>query len=269
MHDAPPAAEPGAVDRGGGPRQTGFLTPERIDAILADFRGYLEGLLAPPPAPETVPIPFDLSTVVAQFTALRHDVNLQTKAVRAVAEQAAATPKPVPSPTDSSAPLVKGLIEIGDALATALRQIESVRAGVEPLLGKLSSSSLPQAPGHADPGFFGRLFGGASALNDWAREAVLADAQRTSTAADVTVKLSQLLAGMGDGYTMSLRRVEKALEAAGLVAIPAVGRQFDPELMEAVEVVSGEQSGLVVDEVRRGYTSNGSVVRFALVKVAR
>ena len=74
---------------------------------------------------------------------------------------------------------------------------------------------------------------------------------------------------MADGYTMSLRRVEKALEAAGMVAIPTVGRAFDPELMEVVEVVSGERSGVVVEEVRRGYIRNGSVVRFALVKVAR
>jgi molecular chaperone GrpE (heat shock protein) len=36
-----------------------------------------------------------------------------------------------------------------------------------------------------------------------------------------------------------------------------------------VEVVGGGQSGVVVEEVRRGYVRNGSVVRFALVKVAR
>jgi molecular chaperone GrpE (heat shock protein) len=74
---------------------------------------------------------------------------------------------------------------------------------------------------------------------------------------------------MADGYTMSLRRVERALEAAGILAIPTVGRAFDPELMEVVEVTDGGPSGTVVEEVRRGYTRNGAVVRFALVKVAR
>jgi molecular chaperone GrpE len=255
MHDAPPGAEPGATDGGGGARPVGFLTADRIDAILADFRGHLEGLLTPPPAPETAPAAFDLSAVVAQFTALRHDVNLQTKATRTATEQATELAKqfnstPKTSPADATAPLVKGLIEIADALATAHRQIESVRAGLNPLLAKLSAPSMPKPP-TAATGFLGRVFGRREAFNDWAQEVLAADAQRTSTAAEATAKLSPLLAGMADGYTMSLRRVEKALEAAGLVAIPTVGRTFDPELMEAVEVVSGGSSGQVVEEVRR------------------
>ncbi len=235
----------------------------------------MEGLLTPPPAPNTPPAAFDASTVVAQFTALRHDVNLQTKATRTATEQATelarqsvTVPKAVPA--DTSAPLVKGLIEIADALATAHRQIDSVRNGLAPLLAKLSAPTLPEPSAAAKPGFLGKLFGGGSeALTTWTRQAITADAQRTSTAADATAKLSPLLAGMADGYTMSLRRVEKALEGAGLVAIPTVGRPFDPELMEVVEVVSGDRSGVVVEEVRRGYIRNGSVVRFALVKVAR
>lgn len=275
MHDAPPAAESGPADRGCNTRQAGYLTADRIDAILADFRTYLENLLTPPPAPDNPPAAFDVSTVVAQFTALRHDVNLQTKATRAateqameLAKQAATAPKPVAS--DPTAPLVKGLIEIADALSASHRQIESVRAGLEPLLAKLSAPSLSEPPAGAKTGFLGRLFGGGDgALAEWARDAVAADAQRTSTAGEATAKLSPLLTGMADGYTMSLRRAEKALEAVGMVAIPTVGRAFDPELMEVVEVVGGDRSGVVTEEVRRGYVRNGSVVRFALVKVAR
>ncbi len=251
------------------------MTADRIDAILVDFRTYLEALTSPPPAPERVPPGIDTATVVAQFTALRQDVNLQTKATRAATEQAAelakasaAASKPVAA--DSSAPLVKGLIEIFDALSASHRQIESVRTGLQPLLAKLSAPSLPPPPAAATPGFLGRLFGGGSdALADWARNAATIDAERSSTAAEATAKLSPLLSGLADGYTMSLRRVDKALEAAGLVAIPTVGRPFDPELMEVVEVVSGDRSGVVTEEVRRGYTRNGSVMRFALVKVTR
>lgn len=213
--------------------------------------------------------------MVAQFTALRHDVNLQTKAARAateqtveLAKQSAAAPKPTAS--DPTAPLVKGLIEIADALSASHKQIESVRARLEPLLEKLSAPALPNLPAAAKPGFLGRMFGGGDrALSDWARDAVSADAQRTSTATEATAKLTPLLAGMADGYAMSLRRVEKTLEAAGLQAIPTVSRAFNPELMEVVEVVGGSPSGVVVEEVRRGYTRSGTVVRFALVKVAR
>lgn len=274
MYHAPTAAQPGATDGGGGARQAGFLTADRIDAVLADFRGYLEGLLAPPPAPESAPAAIDLATVVAQFTALRHDVNLQTKATRAATEQAAelarqAATAPRPVVSDPTAPLVKGLIEIFDALSASHRQIEAVRGGLEPLLAKLDGPSLPDPPDAARRGFFARLFGRQHELEWWVRDALVADEQRTSTAAEATAKLTPLLAGLADGYTMSLRRVEKALEAAGLVAIPTVGRAFDPELMEVVEVVSGPASGLVAEEVRRGYTRNGGVVRFALVKVGR
>jgi hypothetical protein len=259
MHDAPPAAEPGPTADGGHPRPAGFLTPERIDAILADFRGYLEGLQSPPPAPDTAPPLVDVATVVAQFTALRHDVNLQTKATRAATEQAAAvvqqlTSSPKPPAADASAPLVKALVDIADALAASHRQIAGVQAGLEPLLAKLAAPVTLTSP----PGFFGRLFGQAPATD-----------QRTSTAAEAAGKLSPLLTGVADGYTMSLRRVEKALEAAGMQTIPAVGRAFDPDLMEVVEVAGGGPSGTVVEEVRRGYTRHGSVVRFALVKVAR
>ena len=264
MHDAPPAADPGATAGGGPP--AGYLTADRIDRILADFRGYLEGLLDPPAAPPAAPPPFDLAAVVAQFTALRHDVNLQTKAVRAVAEQAA-TSTPKPAVQDTSAPLLKALIDIADVLAASARQIEAVGAGVEPLLAKLSAPSLPDPPA-ASGGFLGKLFGG-SAFVAWANEVATADAQRTSTAGEAAAKLTPLLAGLADGYTMSLRRVEKALEAAGMLPIPTVGRAFDPELMEAVEVTSGGPSGTVAEEVRRGYTRNGAVVRFALVKVSR
>lgn len=269
MHDAPPPPEPGPTAGGDAPAgQPRYLTPERIDAILADFRGYLEAVAEPPPAPPSAPA-FDMATVVAQFTALRHDVNLQTKATRAATEQTAAVVEqlaaaPRPSSPD---PLVKGLVEIADALAASHRQIETVRAGLEPLLAKLSAASLPEPPA-ASIGFLGKLLGG-SALVSWAKDVALADAQRTATATEATQKLTPLLAGMADGYAMSLRRVEKALEAVGMLTIPTVGRAFDPELMEAVEVVSGENSGVVVEEVRRGYTRDGRAVRFALVKVAR
>jgi molecular chaperone GrpE len=254
MHDATPAADAGPTDLRRRPAP-GYLTADRIDRTLADFRTYLEALLEPPPAPDAPPEPFDLSALVAQFTALRHDVNLQTKAVRAVAEQGPVTaPKSVP--TDNSAPLVKALIEIADALIASHRQMEGVRVALEPLVAKLASP--PSPPKVPRLGFFARLFGATA----------VAPTPNTA-AAEAAAKLSPLPAGVGDGYTMSLRRVEKALEAAGLEAIPAVGRVFDPEKMEAVELAGGGPSGTVVEEVRRGYIKGGAVVRFALVKVAR
>ena len=70
---------------------------------------------------------------------------------------------------------------------------------------------------------------------------------------------------------MSLQRLERALQHHGLEAIPCVGRPFDPERMEVLEVVAdtGRPANEVLDEVRRGYLWNGRVFRYAQVRVAR
>ncbi len=201
----------------------------------------------------------DLATVVAQFTALRHDVNLQTKAVRAATEQTAEAVAKLPAPPSKSdattdvKPLLKAVIDIADALLMAHRQVSKAMDAVEPLADELDAPPEPPKP----PGFFARLFG-----------AKLAPVAGPSAAA---TKLAPLLAGLADGYALSLRRVEKVLPQYGLTPIECVGLAFDAELMEVVEVVggTGQPSRIVVEEVRRGYRLNGTIHRFAQVKVAR
>jgi molecular chaperone GrpE len=256
MHDAPPPvrAEP-AVDGDG---LAGPLTPERIDTVLADFRRWLEELgedRGDEPPGSSGPEPVDLHTLVAQFVALRHEVNLQTKASRAAVEQTAETIKllgqPKADPREAVRPLVKALIDVADALAVALRQVEKARAAADELL------AVPPAP---KPGLLARLFGASK----------VASAER-SAQAEAMERLRPLLAGVADGYALSLRRVERVLPMFGLELIPYDGLPFDPELMEVVEVVDapGRQSGTVVEEVRRGYRWDGQPYRPVQVKVAR
>ncbi len=73
------------------------------------------------------------------------------------------------------------------------------------------------------------------------------------------------------GYRMSLQRLERAIAQHGLEPIATVGEVFDPERMEALEVVhdSGRPRGEVTDEVRRGYLWHGKVFRFAQVRVSQ
>ena len=70
---------------------------------------------------------------------------------------------------------------------------------------------------------------------------------------------------------MSVARVDRAIDQAGLEVIAAEGEPFDPELMEAVEVAgdTGRPAGEVVEEIRRGYLRGDTVFRYAQVKVAR
>ncbi len=59
----------------------------------------------------------------------------------------------------------------------------------------------------------------------------------------------------------------KVLDKHGLSEIKAVGEKFDPQRHEAVEQVEGEEPGVVVEEIQRGYLLNGKVLRVAKVKV--
>ena len=55
------------------------------------------------------------------------------------------------------------------------------------------------------------------------------------------------------------------LAQEGLKVIPTVGEQFDPEIHEPVGAPEGGGSLVVSQELRRGYTLNGKLLRAALV----
>ena len=44
---------------------------------------------------------------------------------------------------------------------------------------------------------------------------------------------------------------------------------FDPNFHEAVEMVDGEKSGVVVEEVSKGYIKSGKLIRPTKVKVIK
>lgn len=71
----------------------------------------------------------------------------------------------------------------------------------------------------------------------------------------------QLMSGMLNTREQLL----KALEAEGMEVIASLGGQFNPEVHEAVGAPGGAGSLVVSQELRRGYTLNGRVVRAALV----
>jgi molecular chaperone GrpE len=209
----------------------------------------------------------DLFTLVGQFTALRHEVNMQTRAARAAVEQnaevlkqlAAIPPAPAAPADDEIRPLLKAVVDVADVLALSLRQMERLRDAANPLLDELTAEPVSE-PDPA-PGFLARLFGARQPPEPYPNEAA-------RPAAD---KLRQLAAAAADGYAMSLRRVERVLPTFGLDRLSVTDTPFDPETMEVVEVVDDPDrpSGTVVEEVRPGYRWRGKPFRFAQVKVAR
>ncbi len=73
------------------------------------------------------------------------------------------------------------------------------------------------------------------------------------------------------GLKMLQAEFHRVLENSGLKKIKTVGEKFNPHLHEAEEEVFSEiyGEGLVVEEIRGGYTLNDGLLRPALVKVSK
>jgi molecular chaperone GrpE len=75
--------------------------------------------------------------------------------------------------------------------------------------------------------------------------------------------------GLMEGVKMVQKNLDSALESEGLREIKAVGAPFDPSVHEAVDKVqgTGNSQDMVVEELRKGYTFKGRVLRPTAVKV--
>jgi molecular chaperone GrpE (heat shock protein) len=148
------------------------LTPAAIEAVLADFRAWLQHLSSAVPAghsAEEQAEAIDLHSLLGQFVALRHDVNLQTKAARSQQEQAgqalqqlsqaleaahqaeaAAQQSNQRAQDEALRPLLKTLLDVHDAFSLAEREIRRARETILPLLDELALESLPSENGPPD-----------------------------------------------------------------------------------------------------------------------
>lgn len=241
------------------------MSDAEIDAILSDFRDWLKRIPSvPPPTPPHEKV--DLSTVVRGFTALRQEVNLQTRAVRTQSEQAAKmldslsslNGEPAAEQPFDPRPLFKAILDARDSLALALGHVSKSR-------GAIATNSRPEVtlslPGWTHwLGLDAAIRQAMQPLEDWSKSAAAA-------LAHVTPAVESLFTG----YSMSLQRLDRAIEQCGLRRIECVGKPFDSETMEVVEVVADatRSTSEVLEEVRPGYWLNGTVFRFAQVRVAK
>jgi len=214
---------------------------------------------------------------VVEFTALRQEVNLQTKAARAQLEQNAEALQQLEDAAHAldearakagaedrgdeiMRPLLKTLVDVFEALALARREVERVQKTMAELLAKTAASarSQPERVRLESP------HAAAPQPRPWWRwwQASAVDAVPVLTMADLKARLDQqekeltafrqaeatgspeagqarqVLASILVGYTMGLQRLERALTQHELEPIDCVGEPFDPECMEVVEVVA-------------------------------
>ena len=75
---------------------------------------------------------------------------------------------------------------------------------------------------------------------------------------------------LAEGMEKIYKQLSKTLEEAGVKAIEAVGREFDPNFHNAVMHVDDDSLGenIVAEELQKGYMYRDSVVRHSMVKVA-
>lgn len=84
-----------------------------------------------------------------------------------------------------------------------------------------------------------------------------------------SVPADQAESAFVDGMNMIYKQMVTELENIGVKPIEAVGKEFDPNFHNAVMQVESEEyeSGVVAQELMKGYTYRDSVVRHSMVAV--
>ena len=77
--------------------------------------------------------------------------------------------------------------------------------------------------------------------------------------------------GFSQGMQMIYKQLMTELENKEVKPIPALGEEFDPEFHNAVMQVESEEfaSGVIAQELQKGYTYRDSVVRHSMVAVVQ
>ena len=73
-----------------------------------------------------------------------------------------------------------------------------------------------------------------------------------------------------EGVAMVKKQMDEVLATLGVEEISAVGKEFNPELHNAVMHVEDEEKGenIIVEEFQKGYRIGDRVIRHSMVKVA-
>ncbi len=71
------------------------------------------------------------------------------------------------------------------------------------------------------------------------------------------------------GLHLAIKQLRDLLKSEGLEKIEVLGKDYHPEEMEGIEIVSGDEDNKVMEEARTGYRFKGKILRAAQVKVSK
>jgi molecular chaperone GrpE len=253
-----------------------------IEAVLDQFRGWLEDARAQaesqhdnePTASAATrpPHDFGLIDLVEEFTALRHELKLQTKSGRGLIDQTEGTvaalrqaidqfssvePKEGQAAWSAAKGLAEALADLDEALMRGQREVDRARR----LIADESIQNLE-----------------ASITELFRKQSWICRRMFRPFYKDVIASLNhekesreEVFEGFLEGYRLIHKRLRRALASEQVEHIPCEGKPVDPELMTVIELVDEphDQPGTVANELRRGYTWKGRVIRFAEVQAVR
>jgi molecular chaperone GrpE len=71
------------------------------------------------------------------------------------------------------------------------------------------------------------------------------------------------------GLKISKDQFTQILKETGLEEIDLLGKDYDPNFAEAVDIVSGKEENKVVEVLRKGYKFGDKIIRVEQVKVSK
>jgi molecular chaperone GrpE len=257
--------------------------PGEIETVLARFHQWLAEVRAEAasPAPSVMQQaavrdsspPFGLIDLVEEFTALRQELKLQTKSTRGLQEQAesllpplrqaiehfrAVAPREEQAAWSAGKPLAEALATLDEALDRCRNEIEKARI--------VATEQTPRKLGQA----LDRLHAGRHWLRRWrlrwyhrqVKEVVEREAQGIN---------QDWFQSLLEGFDLIHNRVRRVLQSEAIEPIACLGLPVDPDRMIVVEVTDEPDwpPGTVIEELRRGYTWRGRILRLAEVRAVR
>ncbi len=211
--------------------------------------------------------------LLAKLTALRHEVKLATKAMRASEERGEATllamqaaidefrnvkAQEERAARDAAAPLVEALIDLDESLRRTRSAVETARRRYV----SESREQFGQYMQRLDELFAAQAWWRRKLCGPWYR------AIRQGGLSDVQPDRLAVFDALLEGVEVVHRRLQRTMDAEGVIRMQCVGRPVDPHAMTVVEVVNelGMPPDTVCEELRSGYYWQGKPFRFAEVK---
>lgn len=208
------------------------------EVLLAQFRTYLEesGVGA---QPTESPAPLDLYTLLGELAALKNEVRIESRQVKAALDQFRGLTEPLQT---GQAALQSEITHLREAHRHAAR--EALRPVLLELL-EMRDRMTTGLESKTDQKLSKRLF------------------------KRLCRQEQDLLAAWRTGQEMTLRRLDQLLASQSVVPIDLLNRPLDPRLARAVRMEShqGVAHGVVVAELRKGFYWQGVVLRPAEVVI--